>query len=570
MVQTRLQLTQQRRRNAREEALAKRRSGSSGSGRPASPGLSRSVSAFPPKASVYNRGRKVRHPEARGLDRGAALQYARTLGIDNSRQLPDVDAILKRNAGKGVPAPVAITEKLDIHPKTGVPLRWILPKLGGGSYGAVFVIDAALVPRFQRVAIFQVNGRRPLPPPGSGVILKVAHDYGEADPAMHDDGKDATGHRFRYVKSPNPVGKPDRFVQDSLREATWHRWLDEQDSTKCIKVDGVGSQTCASDVVPDFYWAGMVRDQLSNRRFYCTIMGMAQGVTVDEYQDGKPIYDARGYEVRGKFEPGKLPHPVTAGLYVGVERAIAVLWLYGITHSDFHRGNQLYNLNTGKVTIIDFGQIVPLTKLLQEQVRKTLGRAIAAGVKSLAVLWDAKGPFAVDLQKYSNAVRARRNESPWYNPDPMVLRHLYNSMSATERAKVPALRRQVWKVQKSAPQQTTPPPLGPNTPEDAVKNFLAFVRRGGRVSPGVVRGRRASPAAAAAAARSRVTAAAASRALSGGASPMNINSIGGKPVSRRRKPRGTRGQQRSQSIRNAMCRRSGMRAYNAQRRACIS
>jgi hypothetical protein len=181
-------------------------------------------------------------------------------------------------------------------------------------------------------------------------------------------------------------------------------------------------------------------------------MTVAPGITVWDYLDGKYKWNKT---TRRKVLVSP-PHELTAAVYVAVERAVALMWLYGITHSDFHEGNQMYDERSGKVTVIDFGQAVKLSDELTRRVREVTVRAIQGGVRSLGELWlpASKSRYGLDIQAFSNRVRYTRNRATWYNPDGHALMQLYSRMSSAQRALVPELRRKVWNVAATAASAT--------------------------------------------------------------------------------------------------------------------
>ncbi len=351
----------------------------------------------------------------------------------------NVDNVLRRPVTRA-PQSIPVTTSHYVN-KRGTPVNyhaWLATKHKAGSFGVVFKAKFAGQTEQQLKAamadaLFTVQGK-PIPQ-GANIMIKVAFDFEDSD--------------FDKPISVNEVQGD--FARDCIRESVYHKLLD---TSRCVAVAGL-SNTCARELVPDFYWSGMVRDSTTGRRAYLTVMSVAPGVILQDHLR---------------------THVVTAKVYVAVERAVALLWVHGITHSDFHDKNQLYDAHGGQVTIVDFGSVVPLPAALRDGVRATLAKAIRANVKSLAALWDDPGtsPFGLGIQRLTNAVVAKRYgktanqlKSFWYNPDSQTLKQLYNEMSPSERAKVPRLRHQAWGVRESP----SPPPV--STPSVNRRRLLA-------------------------------------------------------------------------------------------------
>ena len=290
---------------------------------------------------------------------------------------------------------------------------WLGKPLGGGGYGTAFRLKydsrvAGVLERAKQTAAFVIEHRRP--PPGGSIIIKVAADFGESG-----------------EKPFNPREQVDAFAQESVMEGSWHRFLD---NGPCVRLPGLSKGVCPTDTVPDLYWGGMVADALEGRRFYITVMGVAPGMTMHDLLRRQPL---------------------TAALYVAVERAVAMMWLHGVTHTDFHWENVLVDPATDRATVIDFGQGVGLSGVMVAHVRATLPRAVQAGVRSLGELWrdPAQTKFGLGIKQYTNRVRAgrygvRRGQATFYNPDGNSLMQLYRRLSAQQRALVPSARRRLW------------------------------------------------------------------------------------------------------------------------------
>lgn len=353
------------------------------------------------------RGGRRLHPNARRVT---------TTGFERNLAFPNVPATMRRITPAFFGGKVSLTVDSETD-RYGVPVRWAAwlgQRLSAGSYGVTFKLvnsgDAAQrLNAARRAATFLMDQKAPRA--GATVIIKVANDYNDR-------------------RQPVPQGQADEFALASVKESSWHKFLD---NAPCIRVPGVTTDTCPAAHVPDFYWAGMVVDALTSRRFYLTVMSVAPGITVNEYLNRRRA-------------------PLTAKMYLAIERAVTLMWLNGVVHADFHKGNQLYDPATGKLTIIDFGQGVGLPDAMVQKVRQAVAPAVARGVRSLGELWHNpdKSPVGVGLQAYTDKVRHTRNRAPWYNPDGHALMQMYKLLSGTERAAVPLRRRELWGVGSSA------------------------------------------------------------------------------------------------------------------------
>ena len=200
------------------------------------------------------------------------------------------------------------------------------------------------------------------------------------------------------------------FVEESTHESVIHRFLSSADACRGLVV----SRSRACPAVPRFYFAAF--STKSPR--YVTVMGVAPGEPLDKYLSR---------------------HVMDAGLYARVEKAVASLWLAGVVHGDLHAYNVMYDRGTGVVTVIDFGWGI----LLRESLRRAVAEAVAAQLSRdtgtcLSEAWDSVG-----MSAYVDRVVASRRY-PMYNSDARFLSHMYNGMSAGQRARVRAERRREW------------------------------------------------------------------------------------------------------------------------------
>ena len=412
------------------------------------------------------------HPEARQVT---------SKGAETDLALRNVPRALSQTAPL-VKGTTPLTESTAVS-GDGVPLEWqpwLGEPLSSGAYGVTFRVRnsgvaAALLDAAQQTSTFAIRQKQP--PAGDVVIVKVARDY-------LDNGR------------PVAQGKADEFATASVKEASWHRHLD---TVPCLRVPGLGRGTCPAEHVPDFFWAGMVVDALTSRRFYVTVMALAPGVTLNEYLKGKVKWVRASGRGMAKVQVTPPAGPLTAAVYLAVERAVALMWLNGVVHADFHKGNTMYDAATGSVTIIDFGQGVGLPRPLREKLLQAIVPAIARGVRSLGELWDdagGKSSFGVGLQAYTNRVRYTRNRAPWYNPDGHALKQLYKLLPRHERAAVQLKRPALWGVTAQAAQAAAQAaaPLRPTQAQQtsalttaAAARLNRRLKRGGGVGSGGVR-----------------------------------------------------------------------------------
>lgn len=368
--------------------------------------------------------------DGEAFQRQAEARAVTRAGYEENAHLPDVDSALKQTATGAVPLLLSPATGGDGMPRDAAWAPWLGRPLKSGAYGSAFRLRysgevEARLEAARATASFRMEHSRV--PAGAVVVVKIARGVG-------DKGQ------------PVSQSAVDLFARDSVRESSWHRRLA---SSACIKVPGAARPACPASHVPAFHWGGMVTDAFTGRRYYLTVMGLAPGITVNEYVKRRRM---------------------TAPLYVAIEHAVVTMWLAGVAHSDFHKGNQLYEPASGKLTIIDFGMGMLLPERLVGPIRKALAPAIAQGVRSLGELWRSseKSEVGLGVQGYANrlmytreqarlrarAARGRRANTRvrdlWYNPDGHALRQMYNQLSAREREEVPIRRRQMWGVGPSA------------------------------------------------------------------------------------------------------------------------
>lgn len=406
--------------------------------------------SFEPVYTFDGGMRTRRHAEARTIT---------NTGYQANLVLPNARTAAKRTEPRayGV-VPLTTSDRVDGY---NVPVDWA-PWLGrpiaSGAYGVTFKVANAgaagiMLGRIRRTATFYLEDRQPRD--GEELILKIARDFDEP-----------RGTRV-------PLTRVTRFVRDSAKESSWHRALD---SAPCVMLPGLSRTACVAAHVPAFYWSGMALDEVTKRRFYVTAMSVAPGVTAKRYLDGAPR--------RGLAPVG----PLTVDMYLAIERVVASMWLRGIVHADFHLGNVLYNPRAKHVTVIDFGQSVGLTPDLQEAVRVTIPKAIAAGVRSLGELWypPSKSPVGLDLQGYTDRVRYTREKLGrrfWYNPDGHALMQLYRRLTRQQREFVAVARAALWgapstpQLQPRLQAKTSMPRPTPKAPKPSAKPSAKLLSR---------------------------------------------------------------------------------------------
>jgi len=264
--------------------------------------------------------------------------------------------------------------------------------------------------------------------------------------------------KVQYERQPSGVLRADQWndeVSDWAREAVWHKYLHGR---QCMRMQELSRSHCISDVIPRFYWSGVIVHRPGNgqpKLCSITVMDKAPGHTIRDYLEGPKIRNARGV-FTGQRNTSRA-RPLTAKIYAAMERGVVLMWLHGAIHGDFHFGNQMYDPVTDKISIVDFGMTSKIPAPVVNRIKKTVPKAIGAGVASLAELWytktmnrtapgggtGEKSFFGLGLQKISDALY-RSQGFPWYNPDGQALRRLFMRLSAAERAKLNRERQDLW------------------------------------------------------------------------------------------------------------------------------
>lgn len=296
----------------------------------------------------------------------------------------------------------------------GRAASWLGRRVGAGAYGSVY----ATVSRPEVMAALRGAMANRIeygvPRAGVQVVIKVAEATGKA------------------------------FLQDSVREAAVHHQLA---TAPCLTSRRFRKPVCVEGYVPRLYFAGMVRDDGSG------LAGKnSAGRAYAPLRRGRPTFvtvmgRAPGRELKGLLAGRRA---VGARLYVGVERAVASLWWFGVMHNDLHKGNMMWDAATGAFSVIDFGFAAAIPAPLLTRVRDAIERGVREGVRSLGEVWRDRSRSSVGtgLQAYANSLMHTRRGSKlkWFNPDGVALMRMYSRMPASERARVPALRRVAWGV----------------------------------------------------------------------------------------------------------------------------
>ena len=212
-------------------------------------------------------------------------------------------------------------------------------------------------------------------------------------------------------------------LKECLTEARLHDWVQQQ----CTIIDK--HKICASDVVPKFFFAGMVdiylapaqknwhivrQDALKTvtyRRIFVQVISLARGVPVDKIPRNK----------------------LTSKQYVAIEKAIETLWFCGVVHLDLHSNNILIDTTTDKVTILDFGFAELIPKTILAKVRES-----HPSMNDADAIWYKDG-----LDAYGKtAVKLLKPTIPFFNPNGKFMR--YYRTGVTDKDKIKQQRQVEW------------------------------------------------------------------------------------------------------------------------------
>ena len=280
--------------------------------------------------------------------------------------------------------------------------------MSAGEYITRFFPDARFLKEGSNGSVFKVKTN---PAAIKALLGGMAHvTMGERAPATSFVIK-ATQHQPKYATWT-------QFVEDNVHEASVHAYLAK--AATCAPVRCSGAKVCSAEVVPKFYAAGSVREE----GLFLTLMELVNGVPLDEHVANRQM---------------------SAQEYAVIEKAVATLWMVGVSHSDLHLQNAMV-LPSGRVVIIDFGMAVLLPSALRNRVIREVGDLPVLNSSLANTVWYAKNT----IQNYTNQVQDQRteyypkNHERYYNPEGKMLRRLWNKVPAAERVRIPAVRANLW------------------------------------------------------------------------------------------------------------------------------
>lgn len=297
-------------------------------------------------------------------------------------------------------------------PKNGVeenPWAWVGSYVDSGAYGMVFttVVNQETLDNMMSMRKAMTNRMfDALPPVGSTIAIKLAR---QADFPM------------------------DVFVKMNVKESAVHARLS---NAPCVTLPDTTRPLCVAENSPRFYFSGLIvaTNPLTDRPagVFVTVMNWARGTSLKDWK------------LTG-----------TAEEYVQLERAACAMWVNGVIHGDFHKGNIKYDAASNKAIIIDFGFGALLPPSGISAIRGAISTGVKLGVRSLGESWRTpeRSQIGTRLLKYSNRVQHTRIRDwfqgglggpQWYNPDGHALLRIFSQLPAAQRARVPALRRAVW------------------------------------------------------------------------------------------------------------------------------
>jgi hypothetical protein len=288
------------------------------------------------------------------------------------------------------------------------PAGWLGSKLGKGGSGHAFGLDLRSedayqhMKRLQRYVVNVVTGQRL--PRHKKCVIKISTPY---IPSRGDKRSYST------------------WLRDNMSEALTHMHLSNPNVE--ARVPNCSVALKASDVVPEFYFSGLLRHG-EDEYVYVFVMERIHGDTMTSYLAKKKT--------------------LTALEYVNMERSIATLWANKIIHGDLHSANIMYDhwRSPKKFVAIDLGHSVWVQDpQMAADIRNKLSEAIAGGARSLAEVLGRAGQYSVPgLQAFTDRVMHQRHGIAWYNPNSRSLPYFYNHVKREERSKVPNMRRMVW------------------------------------------------------------------------------------------------------------------------------
>lgn len=180
------------------------------------------------------------------------------------------------------------------------------------------------------------------------------------------------------------------FLHQMTREASIHQHLSS--ACKPSPTNNGKTQWCGSDIVPNFYFSGMVPKYGT----YVTCMGVAEG---------EPLRKFRAAHM------GVIP----TDAFQAVVQAVKIMFLLGVIHGDMHENNVFITKRPPyKVTIIDFGYAIRIPASKKAFVVRKLKE------NNLNGLWYDPD---MGLQRNSNRTMHSRGFTV-YHADGKVLRFL--------------------------------------------------------------------------------------------------------------------------------------------------
>lgn len=199
-----------------------------------------------------------------------------------------------------------------------------------------------------------------------------------------------------------------RGLEDTLRETRLHAFVSQ---SRVHGKPGYFPNIEGDVIVPKLHYANLV--QIEGKWWFTTVMAVANGQPLSKYLQQKPL---------------------TARVFVAVEKAIYSMWLVGVAHGDFHPGNVMYDARTGTATVIDLGFAVKLPDDIVKKLRET--SSVAADPADMYEKFVARYVSTIVYQ------RGGSHQYQFFNPDGRVLRFLYNGI--TDKSQLAAARLHAW------------------------------------------------------------------------------------------------------------------------------
>lgn len=244
-----------------------------------------------------------------------------------------------------------------------------------------------------------------------GVAFLAKH----ANRAFHDGLYGALSH---YV-----IGSPAKAPQEVIIKVKGLRRLgDLVDACKECKLQAwihdhvvlVGGEILdGGKITPAIYYSGLL--ETADDMLFVTVMGRARGESLSS------LIKTKGY--------------LTATQYASVEKAVATLWLLGVSHADLHPGNLFFEPRSNEVTIIDFGYGIVLPKSISSKLQAF----DFVDQHSNQAFYDQ----SYGLANYVDSIQRGRGHA-WYNPEGKLPRHLRGLIK--DKANLEAAREKAWGI----------------------------------------------------------------------------------------------------------------------------